>query len=119
MEQIMNFFIPLAKAQSQGSMPPPGPQGGGMSLMVMFVIFFLFIYFAIWRPQTKRAKEQQNLLNSLAKGDEVMTAGGILGRIIKLSDKYITLSVANNVEILMQKSAVVSVLPKGTLKSIE
>lgn len=97
----------------------PVQQGGGFSFTIMFVIFFLFLYFAIWRPQNKRAKEQQNLLNSLAKGDEVMTAGGLLGRIAKIADQYIVLTIANNVEISMQKSAVVNVLPKGTLKSIE
>lgn len=97
----------------------PAQQGGGFSFMLMFVIFFLFLYFVIWRPQNKRAKEQQNLLNSLAKGDEVMTAGGLLGRVAKITDQYILLTIANNVEISMQKSSVVSVLPKGTLKSIE
>ena len=117
MEQIMNFFI--TSAYAEGPMPGPSPQSSGLSLIMMFAIFFVFIYFAIWRPQSKRAKEQQNLMSSLAKGDEVMTAGGLLGRITKISDKYITLSVGNNVDILMQKSAVVSVLPKGTLKSIE
>lgn len=86
---------------------------------MMFVIFFLFIYFAIWRPQSKRAKQQQALLSSLTKGDEVMTAGGILGRITKLTDNYIGLAIANNIEILVQKSSVVTILPKGTLKSIE
>ena len=115
MEQALSFFMSNAYADTAG----PAPQGGGMSFIMMFVIFFLFIYFAIWRPQNKKAKEQQNMMSALAKGDEVMTAGGLLGRISKISDQYITLSVANNVEILMQKSSVVSVLPKGTLKSIE
>ncbi|TAK74036.1 MAG: preprotein translocase subunit YajC, partial [Gammaproteobacteria bacterium] len=85
----------------------------------MFAIFIFFVYFAIWRPQNKRAKEQQMMLASLAKGDEVVTAGGIVGRIDKIMDKHILLSVANNVGIVMQKSAVVSILPKGTLKSFE
>jgi preprotein translocase subunit YajC len=101
------------------SVATPPDQGGSMSFILMFVIFFVFIYFAIWRPQNKRAKEQRNLLSSLAKGDEVITAGGLLGRLAKITDQYITLSIANNVEITMQKSAIVSVLPKGTLKSIE
>lgn len=95
------------------------PQQGGSSLIMMFVIFFVFIYFAIWRPQSKRAKEQRNLMSSLTKGDEVMTAGGLLGRITKMSDQYISLAVSANVEILIQKSSIVTVLPKGTLKSIE
>jgi preprotein translocase subunit YajC len=97
-----------------------GPQqGGGMSFVVMLVVFVVFMYFAIWRPQNKRAREQQNLLNSLTKGDEVMTAGGMLGRIAKISDQYVTLALNGNVEVVMQKSSVVNVLPKGTLKSLE
>lgn len=114
MEQLLNFFIPTAHAADAAA-----PQGGGLSFTLMFVIFFLFIYFAIWRPQSKRAKEQSSLMNSLAKGDEVMTIGGMVGKISKISDQYITLSIANNVEILMQKTSVATVLPKGTIKSIE
>lgn len=118
MDQILNFLISNAHAQS-GDLAGAGPQGGGMSFIVMFAVFFIFIYFFIWRPQNKRAKEQQNLLDALAKGDEVVTAGGLLGRITKISGQYMTLTVGNNVDMVMQKSAVVSVLPKGTLKTIE
>jgi preprotein translocase subunit YajC len=117
MEQISNFFISSAYADTPSV--AAGPQGGGLSLVMMFVIFFVFVYFTIWRPQSKRAREQQNLLSSLAKGDEVMTAGGLLGRISKMTDQYITLAVANNVEILMQKTSIVNVLPKGTIKAVE
>src|SRR5258706_10975630 len=116
MEQFLSFFVTNAYADT----PAAVAQGGGFSLIMMFAIFFLFAYFAIWRPQSKRAKEQQNLMSSLAKGDEVVTVGGVLGRITKMTDQYITLSVStNNVEIVMQKSSVATVLPKGTLKSIE
>jgi preprotein translocase subunit YajC len=119
-EQILSVFVSNAYAVPMDPGPGPGgAQGGGMSILFMFGIFIVFMYFAVWRPQSKRAKEQQNLFNSLAKGDEVITAGGMAGRITKLSDQYISLSVANNVDIVMQKSAVVSVLPKGTLKTIE
>ena len=117
MEQFLNFFISNAYADTAAA--APASQGGGLSMVMMFVVFFLFLYFAIWRPQNKRAKEQQNLLGSLAKGDEVITAGGILGRITKVTDQYLGVTIANNVEIFMQKSSVVNVLPKGTLKSIE
>lgn len=115
-EQIMSVFVSNAYADPLGG---SAPQGSGISFVMMFVIFFLFIYFAIWRPQSKRAKEQQSLMNSLAKGDEVMTSGGILGRINKLTDQYVSIAIANNVDIVLQKSSIVSVLPKGTLKSIE
>jgi len=119
LEQIMNVFGTNAYADTATPMAAGAQQGGGLSFVMMFVIFFLFIYFAVWRPQSKRAKEQQSLMTSLAKGDEVMTAGGMLGRITKLTDQYIGLAIANNVEILIQKSSVVTILPKGTLKSID
>lgn len=119
MEQILNFFISNAYADASSVASAAGSQGGGLSFVMMFAVFFVFIYFAIWRPQNKRAKEQQNLLTSIAKGDEVVTAGGLIGRVTKVSDQYITLSVANNVEMSLQKSSVVNILPKGTLKSIE
>lgn len=115
MEQLLGFFVTNAYADTAAA----APQGGGMSLVMMFAIFFLFAYFAIWRPQSKRAKEQQNLMSSLAKGDEVVTVGGLLGKITKVSDQYITLSISSNdVEIVLQKSSVATVLPKGTMKSV-
>lgn len=116
MEQILSFLVSNAYADTAAA--AANPQGGGFSFIMMIVIFFAFLYFAIWRPQSKRAKEQQNLLGSLAKGDEVITAGGLLGRINKITDQYVALSVGENLEIVIQKSAVVSVLPKGTLKTI-
>jgi preprotein translocase subunit YajC len=115
MDQLLNFFISNAYAQTAA----PGSSGGGFSFMIMFAVFFVFIYFFMWRPQNKRAKEQRNLMDSIAKGDEVVTAGGLLGRISKISEQYVSLTVANNVDIVMQKSSVVSVMPKGTLKTIE
>jgi preprotein translocase subunit YajC len=117
LDQILDFFIASAHADSLGA--SQGAQGGGFSFIIIFAVFFLFIYFAVWRPQNKRAKEMQSLMDSLAKGDEVVTTGGLLGRISKITGQYITLSIANNIEIVMQKSSVVSVMPKGTLKSIE
>ncbi len=118
MLNITDFFITTAAAET-GGFSMAGQQGGGMSFILMMGIFFVFIYFAIWRPQNKRAKEQQNLLKSITKGDEVVVAGGMLGRVIKVADPYVTLGISNNVEIIMQKASIVSLLPKGTLKSIE
>lgn len=111
---ILNFFISSAYADTAA----PQQQSGGLSLIVMTAIFIFFMYFVMWRPQSKRAKEQRNLISSLTKGDEVVTAGGILGRISKVTDNYIVLSLAENVEITVQKSSIVNALPKGTLKSI-
>jgi len=115
---ILNIVIPAAYADTAAA-PAAAPQtAGGMSMMLMLTVFIVFMYFVMWRPQSKRAKEHRNLLSGLAKGDEVITAGGILGRIAKVTDNYILLSLADNVEIAVQKSSVVSALPKGTIKSI-
>lgn len=113
---IINLLISPAYADTAAA--APAQQGGGFSLMLMTGIFILFMYFIVWRPQSKRAKEQRDLLNSLAKGDEVVTTGGILGKIAKINDNYVQLSLTDNVEIMIQKSSIAGALPKGTLKSI-
>jgi preprotein translocase subunit YajC len=82
-------------------------------LLAGFVVVF---YFLLWRPQAKRAKEQRNLIANLAKGDEVAMSGGLLGKITRLDDDFITLAIADNVEVKVQKNAVALVLPKGTLR---
>ena len=81
--------------------------------------FALIFYFLIFRPQSKRRKEHQALVGSLAKGDEVVTAGGITGSVTKVEDDFVKLAIANNVEIRIQKSSVGASLPKGTLKSLD
>ena len=113
---IINFLVSPAYADAAAA--PVQQNGGGFSLLLMTGVFILFMYFVIWRPQSKRAKEQRNLLNSLAKGDEVVTVSGILGRIAKINDNYVQLALADNIEITIQKSAISGALPKGTLKSI-
>lgn len=113
---VLDFFIMSAHADAASAAPPA--QNGGFSLLMMLVIFLVFLYFTAWRPQSKRAKEQRDLLNSLAKGDEVLTIGGIVGKISKLSETYIVLAVADNLEITVLKSSIANALPKGTLKSI-
>lgn len=115
LHDIVGFFINDAYADTTAAQPQ---QGGGLSLMLMVTVFIVFMYFTIWRPQSKRAKEQRDLISSLTKGDEVMTAGGILGRVTKVTDQYVVLALTENVDIIVQKSSVVSALPKGTLKSI-
>lgn len=79
---------------------------------------FLLFYLILWRPQAKRAKEHRELVGGLSKGDEVLTSGGILGRITKVSDDYVTVEIAEGVEVNLQKSAIGAALPKGTIKSI-
>ena len=96
-----------------------GPAGGGMESMLLIVLMFVVLYFLMIRPQMKRAKEQKAMVDGLAKGDEVITAGGVLGRIIKLSDAYLTLEIAPGTEITVQRAAVQTLLPKGTIKSAQ
>jgi len=87
--------------------------------MLLIVLMFVVLYFLMIRPQMKRAKEHKAMIDALQKGDEIITAGGILGRISKLNENYVTLDIANNVEIQVQRSAVQALLPKGTIKNIE
>lgn len=117
MEFILNAMV--APAYADAGAVAAGAQQSSMSFVIMFVIFFIFIYFAIWRPQNKRAREQAEMMESLAKGDEVMTAGGLIGRINKVSEQFVVLQIANNIDVLLQKTSVVNVMPKGTIKSIE
>ena len=110
---MTDFFIPAAQAADAGA-------GGALPGMDIFIIvaFALVFYFIVWRPQSKRAKEHKALVTSLNKGDEVVTNGGMLGKITKVDDHYIAVEIADKVEIKVQKGAVAAALPKGTIKSI-
>lgn len=88
-----------------------------MAFLPMVAIFVVF-YFLLIRPQQKRSKETKAMLSALQKGDEIVTAGGIVGRITKLTDAYATVEVANNVEMTVQRSAISLMLPKGTIKTL-
>jgi len=92
-------------------------QGSSMSLILMLVVFVAVFYFMLWRPQSKRAKDHRTMVSSLAKGDEVITTGGLLGVITQVGDSYLTLRLADSVEIKLQKQAISAVVPKGTLKA--
>jgi preprotein translocase subunit YajC len=93
--------------------------GGGMESIILIVLMFAVLYFLMIRPQMKRAKEHKTLLEGLQKGDEVITAGGLVGRISKINESYVTLEVSSNVEVQVQRPAVQLVLPKGTIKNIQ
>ena len=97
----------------------PGGGDGGMMNILFIVLMFVIIYFLMIRPQMKRAKEHRTMLDALQKGDEVITACGVLGRVSKMSEAYVTIEIAPNTEVSVQKAAVQTVLPKGTLKSIQ
>jgi preprotein translocase subunit YajC len=95
---------------------------GGDSGIIGFlpiILMFALLYFLMIRPQMKRAKEQKAMIEALQKGDEVVAAGGLIGRISKITDQYVTLEIAPNTEVVLQRSAVQVSLPKGTLKSIQ
>jgi preprotein translocase subunit YajC len=98
--------------------PANGAAAGMASFLPMMLVFIVGAYFLMIRPQNKRAKAHRQLMSDLSKGDEVVTIGGIVGKVAKLTDDFITLTVSDNVEVTVQKSAISNVLPKGTLKNI-
>jgi len=109
----MNSLIPAAYAQ--GGAAAASSQFAPVLMMVVFVAIF---YFLLIRPQQKKAKDHQNMISKLSAGDEVVTSGGILGRIIEVSDAFVTVEVADGVRLKIQKGQVTSLMPKGTLKSV-
>jgi preprotein translocase subunit YajC len=109
-------FISSAFAQTAPAAAAGGDMQSSLMSMLPLVLMFVVLYFVMIRPQMKKAKEHKAMIEALAKGDEVATAGGILGKVTKLGDGFIDLEVANGVEVHLQRSAVVQVLPKGTIK---
>ncbi|WP_333677922.1 preprotein translocase subunit YajC [Dyella sp.] len=95
----------------------PGAANGGLSMLIMMIVLFGLMYFMMIRPQMKRQKEHRQMMSGLAKGDEVVTNGGIAGRVDDVGETFITVEIAPNVKIKVQKGSVQQVLPKGTLKS--
>jgi preprotein translocase subunit YajC len=110
---LLDFVISPAAAQAAGQAAAPSPIP---SFVLMGVVFF-GMYFLLFRPQMKRAKEHRELVAKLQKGDEVITSGGLAGRIEELGDSFVTVEIADKVSIKVQRGAVTAVLPKGTLKS--
>jgi preprotein translocase subunit YajC len=98
---------------------PAASASGGIESILLIVAMFGVMYFLMIRPQMKRAKEHKTMVEGLQKGDEVITAGGILGRISKVDDQYVTVAIAAGVEIQAQRAAIQTVLPKGTIKTIQ
>ena len=112
----MNFLISEAWAEAPAA-PGPPPGSSSMTLIMLGVMFAAF-YFILIRPQAKRAKEQKAMIAALAKGDEVVTNGGLLGRITNLGETHLTVDIADGVEVKVQRHAIQTVLPKGTIKSV-
>jgi preprotein translocase subunit YajC len=113
LEMLLNLVISSAHAADPA--PAAGMAGGFMSFLPLVIIFVIF-YFLLIRPQSKRAKEHREMVAKLAKGDEVVAGGGILGRVTDVSESYITVEIADGVAIKVQRQAVAQVLPKGTVK---
>jgi preprotein translocase subunit YajC len=109
----MNGLIPDAFAQVGA--PSSGP--GGFAPILMMVVFVVIFYFLLIRPQQKKAKEHQALVSKLSAGDEVVTTGGILGKVIEVGESFVTIEIADGVRIKVQKFQVGNLMPKGTLKS--
>lgn len=110
----MSFFIQDAQAAAGA----PAPQGGDPIItVVIFVVIIGFFWFFLIRPQQKRQKEHQKMLSAIAKGDEVVTNGGVLGRVKDVGEQFVTLEIAQGVDIKVQKQALGAVMPKGTIKN--
>lgn len=107
----MDFLIQNAWAQAETA-----PDAGFINLIMLVVLFVVF-YFLLIRPQTKRAKEHKRMVESLAKGDEVVTNGGLLGKITNLGDNFVALEIDSNTHIKVQRQSIAAVMPKGTMKS--
>lgn len=119
-ETFSNLVISSAHAaESPAPAPAAAPQRGVGDLfggLPFIILMFVLLYFMLIRPQQKRAKEHREMVTKLAKGDEVVTSGGVLGKVTDLSDNYVTVEVADGVAVKLQRHAVTQVLPKGTIK---
>jgi len=110
----MSFLIENAHAAA-----PAAGQGDPMSGMLFFIGMLALMYFLLIRPQQKRAKEHKKMVEAITKGDEVVTNGGMLGKITEIGEQYITLEIANNTEVKLQRHAIATVLPKGSIKAAQ
>ena len=114
MVSISQLFISNAYAEGAAA----APQDGGIMQFLPLIALLAVFYFLILRPQQKRAKEQKAMIEALQKGDEVATAGGVLGKVTKVGEENVAIEIADNVVIQVQKAAIQNVLPKGTIKAI-
>ena len=110
----LDFLIPVANAQAAGAAPAAPSM---LSTFMFPIILIAIMYFLMIRPQMKRQKEHRAMLDKLSKGDEVITNGGIVGTVAEIGENFITVEIASNVQVRLQKGAIASVLPKGTLKA--
>lgn len=110
----MSFFISDAMAEAA----PAAQQAGMLEALFPFIILFVVFYFLLIRPQSKRAKAHKAMVEAVAKGDEVVTQGGLYGKVTAVNEEYLQIALADNVEVKLQRGAIASLLPKGTIKSL-
>jgi preprotein translocase subunit YajC len=110
MDSLLSFFIEPAMAQD-------GAPGGQLNFLLVMAAMFAVFYFLLIRPQQKKQKEHRQMIEAVASGDEIVTAGGILGKVTDVGEQFVTVEIANNVSIKVQRHNVGAVLPKGTVKS--
>jgi preprotein translocase subunit YajC len=110
-------FISNAYAQAAPAAANAGLLGS-LGTFAPLILMFVVMYFLMIKPQQKKAKEQRQMMDALAKGDEVVTVGGLLGKVVAVKDTYVTIEIAANTEVVVQKHAITTLLPKGTLKSL-
>ena len=110
----MDFFISNAIAQATGQ-----SQSSPFTSLLPLVIIFVIFYFLLIRPQSKRAKEQRRMVDGLVVGDEIVTTGGLVGKVIKASEQYLSVELAQGIEVRVQRQAVNTLLPKGTIKTLD
>ncbi|WP_162594735.1 preprotein translocase subunit YajC [Variovorax sp. PBL-E5] len=110
------MFISTAFAQTAPAAAGGGDMLSSLGSMLPLVLMFVVLYFVMIRPQMKRQKEARAMIEALAKGDEVATSGGLLGKITQMGEQYLTIEISKGVEVQVQRSAVVQVLPKGAIK---
>ena len=106
------YAAPAAQAATTATQQP---QGGLLSMLPMLVVFIVVFYFLLVRPQTKRAKQQRQMLSSMKVGDEVVTTGGMIGKLAKIDEQFAEVTIAQNVTVRLQKASISGILPKGTL----
>lgn len=111
------MFISSAFAQSAPAAAAGGDMMSSLTGMLPLVLMFVVLYFVMIRPQMRKQKEHRTMIEALAKGDEVATAGGLLGKVTRLGEGYLTLEIAPGIEVQLQRSAIVQVLPKGAITS--
>ncbi|HET7371235.1 MAG TPA: preprotein translocase subunit YajC [Gammaproteobacteria bacterium] len=114
---FLNDVAAVGAAAAGGAGAPQAGAAGGLMNIGLLVLIFVAFYFLLLRPQSKRQKEHRKMVEALAKGDEVVTGGGMLGRVTQVGEQFLTVEVADGVELKVQRNSVSALMPKGTMKN--